>query len=55
MMTPTAFATGWRTAHQTAPASAEPHGRYASAPFNAGGTLTRKEPTNHQLSQQVAR
>ena len=55
MMTPTAFTTGWRTAHEAAPASAELHGRYASVPFDAGGSLTLQEPTNHQLSRQVAR
>ena len=55
MMTPDRFAIGWRTAHQAAPASAELHGRYASAPFNAGGSRTLQSPTNHQLSQQVAR
>jgi len=51
MMTPTAFATGWQTAHEAAPASAELHGRYASVPFNAGGSPTLQQPTNHQLSQ----
>jgi len=55
MMTPEAFATGWRTAHQAAPASAELHDRYAIAPFNAGGSLTLNKPTNHQLSQRVDR
>jgi putative transposase len=53
MMTPTAFATGWRTAHETAPASAELRRRYASAPSNAGGSPTLQIPTTHQLSQQV--
>src|SRR5664280_2652060 len=51
LMTPAAFAQGWMTAHQAAPASAELHGRYASVPFDAGARLTLKEPTNHQLSQ----
>jgi putative transposase len=55
MMTPTAFAEGWKTAHQAAPASAELHDRYAIAPSDAGGSLTLKEATNHQLSQQVDR
>jgi hypothetical protein len=55
MMTPAAFATGWRTAHQVAPASAGLHSAYGLAPSNAGGSLTLKEPTNHQLSQQVDR
>jgi len=55
MMTPAAFRTGWETAHQAAPASAELHDRYAIAPFDAGGSLTMKSPTNHQLSQQVDR
>jgi putative transposase len=55
MMTPAAFATGWKTARAAAPASAELHDRYAIAPFNAGGILTMKSPTNHQLSQQVDR
>ncbi len=55
MMTPAAFAQGWRTAHEAAPASAELRARYAIAPFDAGDSLTLKEPTNHQLSQQVDR
>jgi putative transposase len=55
MMTPAAFKEGWRTAHESAPASAELRARYAIAPFNAGGSLTLKEPTNHPLSQQVDR
>ena len=55
MMTPAAFATGWRTAHEAAPASAELRRRYASAPFDAGGSLTLQVPTIHQLSQQVDR
>jgi Integrase core domain len=53
MMTPAAFKTGWGTAHQAAPASAELHDRYAIAPFNAGGSLTMESPTNHQLSPQM--
>jgi Integrase core domain len=53
MMTPEAFKTGWETAHETAPASAELRRRYASAPFDAGGSLTLKSPTTHKLSQQV--
>jgi hypothetical protein len=53
MMTPAAFRTGWETAHAAAPASAELRRRYASAPFDAGGSLTLQEPTTHQLSQQV--
>ena len=53
MMTPAAFKTGWETAHQAVPASAELHRRYASAPFDAGGSPTLQEPTTHQLSQQV--
>jgi hypothetical protein len=55
MMTPAAFAQGWRTAHEVAPASAELRARYAIAPFDAGGSLTLKEPTNHPLSSQVDR
>jgi putative transposase len=55
MMTPAAFATGWRTANQAAPASAELRRRYASAPFHAGGSTTLQIPTTHQLSQQVDR
>ena len=56
MMTPVAFAAGWREAHLTvAPASAELRRRYASAPFDAGGSLTLQVPTIHQLSQQVDR
>ena len=53
MMTPAAFKTGWETAHEAAPASAELHRRYASAPFDAGGSPTLQVPTTHQLSQQV--
>ena len=56
MMTPVAYAAGWREAHLTAaPASAELRRRYASAPFDAGGSLTLQVPTIHQLSQQVDR
>jgi hypothetical protein len=55
MMTPTAFRTGWETAHEAAPASAELHRRYAPAPFDTGGTPTLQKPTTHQLSQQVDR
>jgi transposase InsO family protein len=56
MMTPAAFSLGWRTAHQAAaPASAELRRRYASAPFDAGGSLTLQEPTTHQLSLGVDR
>ena len=40
---------------QAAPASAELRRRYAPAPFDAGGSPTLQEPTNHQLSQQVDR
>jgi hypothetical protein len=53
MMTPTAVRTGWETAHEAAPASAELRRRYASAPFDAGGTPTLHEPTTHQLSLEV--
>ena len=53
MMTPAAFALGWGTAHDAAPAGAELRRRYAAAPSDAGGTLTLQAPTNHQLSQQV--
>ena len=55
MMTPAAFAQSWRTAHQTAPASAELRARYAIAPLDAGGSHTLQEPINHQLSQPVDR
>jgi putative transposase len=55
MMTPAAFAEGWRTAHETARVYAELHGRYASVPFDVDAGLTLKKPTNHQLSQQVDR
>ena len=55
MMTHAAFKTGWETAHEAAPASAELHRRYASAPFDAGGSLTLQSPPIHQLSQQVDR
>jgi hypothetical protein len=53
MMTPAAFKTGWETAHQVAPASAELHSPYGLAPFDAGGGPTLPLPTTHQLSQQV--
>jgi hypothetical protein len=53
MMTPAAFKTGWETAHEAAPAGAELHRRYASAPLDAGGSPTLQVPTTHQLSQQV--
>jgi putative transposase len=53
MMTPAAFKTGWETAHQSAPAGVELHRRYASPPFDAGGSPTLQIPTNHQLSQRV--
>ncbi len=55
MMTPAAFATGWKATHEAARASAELHDRYAIAPFDAGAGLTLQQPTNHQLSQQVDR
>jgi hypothetical protein len=55
LMTPAAFADGWRTAHQAAPASAERPSAYGLGPSDAGGSLTLKEPTSHQLSQQVDR
>ena len=38
-----------------APASAELRGRYALAPFNAGGSLTLQATDHHRLSQQVDR
>ena len=56
MMTPHRFAVGYREAHSAAaPASAELRDRYALAPFDAGGSLTPKDDTIHQLSQQVDR
>jgi hypothetical protein len=56
MMTPVAFAAGWREVHLTAaPASAELRRRYASAPFDAGGSLTLQDNTIHQLSHLVDR
>lgn len=56
MMAPAVFARGYREAHlAAAPASAELRRRYASAPFDAGGSLTLQSPTIHQLSQQVDR
>jgi hypothetical protein len=53
MMTPTAFAAGWKTAHEAAPASVELRRRHASAPFNTGSMTTLQAPTTHQFSQQV--
>ena len=53
MMTPAAIAEDWKTAHEAAPASAELHARYATAPFHAGGGLTLQASANHQLSSQV--
>lgn len=51
MMTPTAFAVGWRTAHlAAAPASAELHSAYGLATFDAGGNPNLHLPTNPQLS-----
>jgi putative transposase len=55
MMTPTAFATGWRSAHEAARASAELHSPYGLAPFDAGADPNLALPTNHQLSQRVDR
>ena len=55
MMTPAAFAEGWRTAQTAAPASAELPSAYGLGPSVAGANLTLQEPTNHQLSQQVDR
>jgi putative transposase len=56
LMTPAAFATGWREAHlAAAPASAELRRRYASAPFDADGSLTLQSPTINQLSLEVDR
>jgi hypothetical protein len=55
-MTPAAFATAWREAHlAAAPASAELRRRYASTPFNAGGSLTLQSRTINQLSLEVDR
>jgi hypothetical protein len=55
-MAPAAFARGYREGHlAAAAASAERRRRYASAPFDAGGSLTLQESTIHQLSQQVDR
>jgi len=56
MMTPVAFATGWREAHlAAAPASAELRSAYGLAPFDAGGNLTLQDNTIHQLSLEVDR
>ncbi len=55
MVTPAAFADGWRTAHAVAPASAELRSAYGLAAFDAGGSPTLQEPITHQLSQQVDR
>jgi putative transposase len=56
MMTPAAFAAGWREAHlAVAPASAELDSAYGLAPFDAGGSLTLQVPTIHQLSLGVDR
>ncbi len=55
MMTPAAFAEGWRAAHEAARASAGLHSSYGLAPSDAGANPTLDSPTNHQLSQQVDR
>jgi putative transposase len=56
MMTPAAFAVGWREAHlAAAPASAELRSAYGLAPFDAGGSLTLQDNTIHQLSLGVDR
>jgi hypothetical protein len=55
LMTPAAFAEGWRTAHEAAPASAERPSAYGLGPSDAGGSLTLQKPINHQLSEQVDR
>ncbi len=55
MMTPAAFAEGWRAAHEAARASADLRSSYGLAPLDAGANLNLPLPTNHQLSQQVDR
>jgi len=56
MMSPAAFATGYREAHlAAAPPGVELHSAYGLAPFDAGGSPTLQSPTTHQLSQQVDR
>jgi putative transposase len=55
LMTPAAFAAGWRAAHEAAPASAEQPSAYGLGLSDAGGSLTLQEPINHQLSEQVDR
>ena len=55
MMTPEAFKTGWETAREAAPASAELRSPYGLAAFDAGANPNLALPTNHQLSQQVDR
>lgn len=51
MMTPTAFKTGWETAHDAARASTDRHSPYGLASLNAGADPNLARPTNHQLSQ----
>ena len=55
MMTPAAFAEGWRTAHQAARVSAGLHSPYGLASSDADANPNLKLPTNHQLSPQVDR
>jgi putative transposase len=55
MMTPAAFAEGYRTYLEAAPAGVELHSAYGLAPFDAGGSPTLQTHTNTQLSQQVDR
>ncbi len=55
MMTPAYFARGYREAHLAAgPAGDELRSPYGLPPLEAGG-ITLQSPTNHQLSQHVAR
>ena len=51
MITPAAFAEGWRTAHEAAGLRSS----YGLAPSDAGANPNLALPTNHQLSQQVDR
>lgn len=55
MMTPEAFATGWKTAQEAARAGIELRSPSGLAALDAGETSSLEAAINHQLSQQVDR